>query len=164
MPVGRRQVLLPAISSKPRCSRFLIAAGLAECASQTSATAMSQPSLLASTRRLSSRAVWQPWRLASGRVALLGGPRLRRALDEVHQADVGEVAEDGGEDRAETAMPDFRLLDGVFGRRPPQVLSESELGRGDRRPVVGPYHLASFPFARLTTIGRENLRIKTAIG
>ena len=91
-----------------------------------------------------------------------GGARLRRALDEVHQADVGQVAEDGGEDRAEATMADFRLLDGVFGRGSPQVLSESELGRGDRRAVVaaGASHLASFRLASPLTIGRRNLRIK----
>ncbi len=71
-----------------------------------------------------------------GEVAVADRVGLRHSLHDVQQADVGELAEDGGEDRAEPPALHLRLFDRIDRRGSPQILTKAEFGRGDRRSVV----------------------------
>jgi hypothetical protein len=80
-------------------------------------------------------------------VACLGRPGLCGALDDVHQARVGEVPEDGRQDRPEPLASDFRLHDRISWRGAPKVLAKAKLGCGHRRSVVHPNASQASPLA-----------------
>jgi hypothetical protein len=68
-------------------------------------------------------------------MAELNSVGLGGALHDVQEAGEGELAEDGGEDRAEALVADGRLVHGITRRGAPEILPKAELGRGDRRSV-----------------------------